>query len=137
MIVVAIIGILAAVAIPAYQDYTVRSKVSEGLHLASGAKAEVEATRISLGRYPGAATPTNVSYGLAGPTSITGNNVAKVEIDTTGALIITFNNDNAINTQTLWLKPNAQNSEGSITWSCTHHDTQTILDKYRPANCRG
>ena len=52
MIVIAIIGILAAVAIPAYQDYTVRAKVTEGIGLAAGAKSAVAETRISTGGLP-------------------------------------------------------------------------------------
>lgn len=127
MIVVAIIGILAAVAIPAYQDYTVRSKVSEGLHLAGGAKSRVEETRIALGRYPA----NHTSYGLAQPTSISGNNVAQVLVSGGGIITVTFTNDTAINTQTLSLTPSVRG--GSIRWSCTGG---SVLPKYRPANCR-
>ncbi len=57
MIVVAIIGILAAIAIPAYQDYTIRSKVTEGLNLAGAAKTAVAETYASNGRFPTGATP--------------------------------------------------------------------------------
>ena len=52
MIVVAIIGILAAIAIPAYQDYTIRSQVTEGLNLASSTKAEVAEYYAQYGRWP-------------------------------------------------------------------------------------
>lgn len=127
MIVVAIIGILAAVAIPAYQDYTVRSKVSEGINLAGGAKSRVEETRIALGRYPA----NHASYGLATPTSISGNNVAQVEVTGSGIITVTFTNDTAINTKTLSLRPSVQG--GSIKWSCTGGN---VFPKYRPANCR-
>ena len=61
MIVIAIIGILAAIAIPAYQDYTIRSKVSEGLNLAGAAKLAVAETYDSKGGMP---TQGNISYGL-------------------------------------------------------------------------
>ncbi len=74
MIVVAIIGILAAIALPAYQDYTKRTHVSEGLTLASGTKTAVAEFHDSMGRYA-SGTATNASYGLAQPASIKGNAV--------------------------------------------------------------
>src|SRR5690554_7694331 len=86
MIVVAIIGILAAVAIPAYSDYTVRAKVSEGLALASGAKTSVTEFRLSDGDWPA----NNGDAGLANPGSITGNNVASVTV-TDGVITILYN----------------------------------------------
>jgi type IV pilus assembly protein PilA len=98
MIVVAIIGILAAVAIPAYQDYTIRTKVSEGLSLASGAKATVAETRLSMGRWMSA---TNVSYGLALSPSINGNNVGSVAVGTNGIITITYTKDVAISASTV------------------------------------
>ncbi len=129
MIVVAIIGILAAVAIPAYQDYTVRTKVSEGLSLASGAKATVSETRLSMGRWLAAA---NASYGLATAASIEGNNVASVGVTSNaGQITITYSNDTAIQGNTLILQPSV--TAGGVKWSCTGG---TVADKYRPANCR-
>ncbi len=130
MIVVAIIGILAAVAIPAYQDYTVRTKVSEGLSLASGAKATVAETRLSMGRW---LAGSNDSYGLATPTSIEGNNVAGISVAAdTGLITITYSNDSAIQDDIVTLKPTV--GAGGVKWSCTGGD---VLKKYRPANCRG
>jgi type IV pilus assembly protein PilA len=133
MIVVAIIGILAAVAIPAYQDYTIRTKVSEGLSLASGAKTTVAETRLSLGRW---LTGTNSSYGLALPGSITGNNVASISVTAnTGLITIWYNNDTAINNMALTLNPTV--TPGGIKWTCTTAiSTTTVPNKYRPANCR-
>lgn len=129
MIVVAIIGILAAVAIPAYQDYTVRTKVAEGLSLASGAKTTVAETRLSMGRF---LTGTNQSYGMALAASITGNNVSSVGVAAnSGVITVTYQKDTAIDGLTLTLKPTV--GSGGIAWSCTGGD---IVNKYRPANCR-
>lgn len=133
MIVVAIIGILAAVAIPAYQDYIVRSKVSEGLALSGGAKASVADARLSVGRYMGA---DNDSYGLATATSIEGNNVSSVEVGANGVITITYSSgvsDVALDTKTVFLVPSV--TAGSIKWACTSQ-TATLANKYRPAICR-
>jgi len=129
MIVVAIIGILAAVALPAYQDYTVRAKVTEGLALATGAKVAVTETRLSLGTYLGASS--HASYGLASSASISGNNVASVAVIANGVIVITYTNDTAIQGDTLSLTPDASNG-GSVTWACSG----SIETKYRPATCR-
>ncbi|HET8730407.1 MAG TPA: pilin [Moraxellaceae bacterium] len=128
MIVVAIIGILAAVAIPAYQDYTVRTKVSEGLSLASGVKTTVAETRLSVGTWR---TGGNNSYGLALPVSITGNNVGSISVGAAGVITINYFKDSNINAKTITLVPSV--NEGGIKWSCTGG---TVIPKYRPANCR-
>ena len=75
MIVIAIIGILAAIAIPAYQDYTIRSKVSEGLNMAGAAKLAVSETFDSRGNFPSVA---NLSYGLPAAGSIAGTYVTSI-----------------------------------------------------------
>ncbi len=141
MIVVAIIGILAAVAIPAYQDYTIRTKVAEGLSLASGAKTTVAETRLSLGRWLGTAgTEANNSYGLALAASIEGNNVGSVSVDGgNGSITITYSNDVAIQGSTILLNPSV--TPGGIKWTCTALGAAVtdgnVQNKYRPANCRG
>src|SRR5690606_32784243 len=119
---------------PAYQDYTVRAKVSEGLNVAGAAKLAVSETYQSDGSLP----TTNAEAGLAAAGTITGNNVASVGVGTDGGssagrIVITYANDDAINNQTLGLSPTT--GGGSIVWTCGQTDT-TVLSKYRPSTCR-
>ncbi|MCC2636935.1 MAG: prepilin-type cleavage/methylation protein [Moraxellaceae bacterium] len=130
MIVVAIIGILAAVAIPAYQDYTIRAKVAEGLTLASGVKATLAETRLSMGRF---LAWDNASYGLPDANSINGNNVRGISLDAS-AIVIEYEGDAAIQNRTLHLLPLV--TAGGIKWSCTRQGGSIIDEKYKPANCR-
>lgn len=125
MIVVAIIGILAAIALPAYQDYTKRAHVSEGMSLAAGAKAAVTEYYSATGTWP----TDNAAAGLVSDKSITGNAVKTVKV-ATSAITITFNTK-VDNNKTLIMK--ATDSDGAITWSC---NTGDLADKYLPSNCR-
>src|SRR5690606_25075548 len=88
MIVIAILGILMAIAIPAYQDYTVRAKVSEGLNVAGAAKLAVAETFQTNGAWPTA----NESAGLPPPASIKGNNVSRVAVSQS-TITITYSDD--------------------------------------------
>lgn len=127
MIVVAIIGILAAVAIPAYQDYIVRAKVTEGLNLASAAKTAVAETYQTLSTYPS----SNTAAGLPAAGSIVGNNVSSVGVSGSGVITITYKTDAKIANDTIIMTPT--DSSGSVQWNCTGGDVE---DRYRPANCR-
>lgn len=128
MIVVAIIGILAAVAIPAYQDYTVRAKVSEGLQLASAAKVGVAEYYQSVGTIP----TSNTQAGVATSTSILGNNVASVAIGGGGNITITYTADTNIAGSTMVLDPTFQ--AGSVEWDC--RTGGNVSTRFRPADCR-
>ena len=132
MIVVAIIGILAAVAIPAYQDYTLRARVTEGLNLASAGKTAVSEYFATNGVLP----KSNASAGMAASTSIVGNAVKSVAISTNGVLTITYSQPagSALAGKTLLLTPTTLN--GAIKWSCTNTATATVLNRYRPSTCR-
>ena len=132
MIVVAIIGILAAIAIPAYQDYTIRSQVSEGLSLAAGSKTAVAEFYTDRGRLPG----NNQSAGVASASSITGNYVSSVTVTGTGVVQVAYGGPKANaaipNSALLDLSPTT--SAGSITWTCKINSG--IEPKYVPSSCR-
>ena len=134
MIVVAIIGILAAVAIPAYQDYTIRAKVTEGLGLAGAAKTAVAETYSSKGTAP----TTNASAGIASAASIVGNSVASVAIGTAGLITITYKSNlggsPTANGLLVMLKPSF--TAGGVTWDCKAASGTTMPAKYLPAQCR-
>ena len=130
MIVIAIIGILAAIAIPAYQDYIIRSKVSEGLNMAGAAKLAVSETHDSTGDYPSAG---NVSYGLPVAASISGNYVTSIEAAAlNGVITIEYFNVklNDVDGKVVTLTPTA--GVGATKWVCS----SSIASKYLPANCR-
>ncbi|ODV27242.1 MAG: prepilin-type N-terminal cleavage/methylation domain-containing protein [Rhodanobacter sp. SCN 68-63] len=129
MIVIAIIAILAAIAIPAYQDYVIRAQVAEGMSLSTGAKAAVWDFFSNTGRFP----PANDSVGLPSSSSITGNYVSDVNV-ASGKITVQYQGPKAnvdIGTGTLVLSPISHG--GSITWVCT---PSTLKAKYLPTACR-
>ena len=134
MIVVAIIGILAAIAIPAYQDYTIRAQVTEGLNLASDMKAAVGEIYADKG------TNTTIDTGQPGlpaaATDKSGKYVQQIQI-TDGTIEITYGTGaNAkINGKKLTLVPGA-NPNGDVVWYCGGTGTD-IDQKYLPQSCRG
>lgn len=133
MIVVAIIGILAAIAIPAYQDYTIRSQVTEGMNLASGAKTATAEFFQQFGRFPAA----NTSAGLAMPVSITGQYVTQVTSNS-GRITATYGNKANTNISAKALTLSAITHAGSTEWVCKSSATpaSAINPKYLPSSCR-
>jgi type IV pilus assembly protein PilA len=154
MIVVAIIGILAAIAIPAYQDYTIRAKVTEGLNLADSAKTAVAESWQSGGvtGLLAAATSWNGSFA---PTKYVSNIAIST---TTGAITVTYSNvaiPQLAAATKLVLSPSVAGvaipttTSGAIDWACTSAGSTTaaaqtlpfsaggsIVTKYVPTNCK-
>ncbi|KTD82499.1 pilin [Legionella waltersii] len=125
MIVVAIIGILAAIAIPAYQDYTIRARVTEGLTMAASAKLAVAETSLFEGALP--ANQAQTGYVTPAPTV----NVASITIGNQG--VITINYTLAAGNGSITLVPVIDAAGQIYTWDCTGG---TLISKYRPASCR-
>lgn len=164
MIVVAIIGILAAVALPAYQDYTIRSKVTEGLAQANGAKTVVSETFGSNGGFPAGATQTpNAATAAACVATdqwcfVQTKNVSSVTITmANGEVAVVFDitatgiPQLTAATNSLILVPTiggtamgAGNATGNIDWHCKSAGSTfavgtagTLLARYAPTQCRG
>lgn len=129
MIVIAIIGILAAVALPAYQDYTVRAKISEAIGFAAAAKTAVSEHQISKGSWPA----TNGPAGLASATAITSPVVASVGV-ATKTITVTLKTSTTLGEatgKTFILEGTASGS--GVSWTCK---PGTIASKFLPSSCR-
>jgi hypothetical protein len=124
---IAAAGIVAAIAIPAYQDYTVRARISEGLILAGEVKYEVEEYYLSAGELP----PPSVAA-LMGE-DIIGEHTESIRVmPGTGIIVISYFEDTVSDGGQLFLEPFIDD-DGYIEWVCSG----TIADKHLPAECRG
>ena len=124
MIVTAIVGILVAVAFPAYQDYSIRTRVAEGLTMAGSAKLAVSETVLTNRVLPA----TQAETGYASPIATT--NVASITIAAGGVITITYTV--TAGGGTILMTPTLQ-ANGDLDWDCTGG---TTLAKHRPASCR-
>ncbi|ENW3092243.1 pilin [Neisseria gonorrhoeae] len=144
MIVIAIVGILAAVALPAYQDYTARAQVSEAILLAEGQKSAVTEYYLNNGEWP----ENNTSAGVANPTEIKGKYVQSVTV--TNGVVTAQMKPSGVNNEikdkklSLW----AKRQDGSVKWFCGQpvtrgagnagkaDGTKKIETKHLPSTCR-
>jgi type IV pilus assembly protein PilA len=138
MIVVAIIGILSAIAIPNYRTYTTRAHVTEGLQLAGNAKTAVVEYYLSFdSTFPtgGTALVNNRLVGLSDPMDITGKFVTSVGVDDGGTIVVIFSAEDAhLNGKSITFAPTA-NVE-SVEWICRSPGPAPIENQYLPHNCR-
>jgi len=130
MIVVAIIGILAAIAIPAYQDYTIRAQVSEGLNLTGACKAAVTEYYQDQGDFPA----DNNTAGLEAAANITGKYTVSVTVGALGICQAAFGNDANSNITGAVLTMTPTDNAGSVSWACSGADP--LVAKWLPAACR-
>ena len=127
MIVVAIIGILAAIAIPAYQDYTIRAQVSEGLNLTGACKAAVTEYYQDQGVFPA----DNATAGLEAAANITGKYTSQVAVGAGGICQATYGGDCNANILNAVLSMTPTDNAGSVSWQCS--GDATLVDKWLPA----
>ena len=148
MIVIAILGILAVIALPAYQDYTARAQVSEAILLMEGQKSAVVEYYADKGKWPA----SNTDAGIATNTSIQGKYVAQVDVGGNGVITATMKSadvNKEIVGKTVSLTPHATTAttttaggtpgataNGSFTWTCKPGATNGVDPKFLPSSCR-
>ena len=143
MIVIAILGILAVIALPAYQDYTARAQVSEAILLMEGQKSAVVEYYADKGKWP----TSNAEAGIATNTSIQGKYVAQVDVGGNGVITARMKKKDVnkeIEGKTVSLTPTATTAttgttatgNGSFTWTCTTGEKDGVATKFLPSSCR-
>lgn len=131
MIVVAIIGIVASIAIPAYTNYIIRSQVAEGINMSTAAKIAAAEYFQTYGVF----ATSNGSAGISAPADIRGPYVSQVEIVAGGAIEVSYGNTVHPNLfgAVLSMTPDSTNA-GSVTWVC--NGNAALPNKYLPNACR-
>lgn len=132
MIVIAIIAILMAYAIPAYRDHTVRTKAGEGISMSSGLKSTISEIWVNTSSLTGVDSGTN---GIGTATDYVGNNISQIEVDE-GVIEVSYNGDSALVGQTLTMRPllpgSGGNTGSSLIWQCS----SSLDNRYLPVECR-
>lgn len=130
MIVIAVLGTLLAIAIPAYQDYTIRARVAEGLHVAAPAKLAVSESRLSIGSWP------NTNEEAGSYKTVQSTYVSTVSVGNGGIITVTYSTASALGGaagEVLTLSPSYRGT--SVHWICRGGVT-SVPSKYLPATCR-
>lgn len=129
MIVIAIIALLASIAIPAYQDYTARAQVTEGISLSTQAKLAIATFYGNMGVFPS----NNLDAGMSAAASISGRHVASVTVGNgNGEISVVFGASASAKISGLALTMQAIDNNGSLRWQCGGQ----IDPKYLPTACR-
>jgi len=131
MVVVAIVGTMAALAIPAYQDYTIRAQISEGLTLSAASQSAVEEYYSEHGDWP----DKNEDAGLSDKRDINGKYTKEVSVKKDGVIEIKFDNYAHFLIQNRKVYLMATDNNGSISWACLSE--KKIKDNHLPPACRG
>lgn len=132
MIVVAIVGVLAAIAIPVYRDYMLKARVAEGLSQASAAKIAVADFTQAHGALPSAADISGNKLSYTAPA--TTSNVDSIYVGANGVITVTYTS--AVSNAVLVLTPTIDSTTKQLTWACTPGSVGAAYVKYLPANCR-
>lgn len=135
MIVVAIVGILAAIAIPAYQDYTVRSKISEAMTALAAAKTSISESYISGGSMPASPGAAGINTGAQGKI-IASMGYAPINTSESEVWVSLINSELQGASGTAFGMTGVGSSTG-VVWTCGKGATNGTPDKYLPASCRG
>ena len=132
MIVVAIIGILAAIAIPQYKQYTGRSQAAEAITLFSGVKTALGEYYNENGSWPNASGDANTEVGMSAPEEISGTYVGSVTATDDGSGVVNVLFDDGVH-DTLTMTFTPTDNTGTIEWTCSSAD---ILPEFLPSSCR-
>jgi type IV pilus assembly protein PilA len=148
MIVIAIIGILAAIAIPAYQNYTIRSQVTEGLSLADGWKTSISEYYAQNGAFPTTSGTSGGALTIVAAGASTGKYVGSIAVSTGGQIVIKYTGtqvNSKISGSTLDLSPGLD-TNNDVVWVCgpataptgvtgVQADASTVSAQYLPSSC--